>query len=685
MTDLAQRLSALQPEQLQRFLEQLSRRGQPEPGEHPIRRRPRDGAGMELSFGQERIWFLDQIEPGTPVYNMVAALDLRGELGVPALAAALREVVRRHESLRTTFAAAGGKPCQVVAPAPHLHLPCLDLAALSPPARRAELRRLHGLSTHLRFALGRGPLLSTWLVREGKRQHALLIAMHHIISDGWSIAVLVREVSSLYASFVAGRPSPLADLEVQYPDFAAWQREWLRGETVERLAAVWREQLAGVAVLDLPTDRPRPAVQSHRGANRHFELSAELSQALSQVAAREHATLFMVLLAAFDALLHRYSGQDDLCVGTYVANRNRSQIEGLIGFFVNNLALRVRLRPDDSWLALLARVRETATVAFANQDLPFEALLDALQPARSLRHTPIFQVMLVLHNVPPLRFELPGLAIRRTKLGADWANFDLTLAIEEAAGRLAARLEYAADLFEAATAARLAAHFAALLGGLAADPGRRFAEVPLLSPPERQQLLVEGPGRGAPWPAAGSVQQLFGAAAAAHSAAVAAVAGGRHLTFGELDARSAGLARRLAASGVAPDSVVGLCVEPGADLLVGLLAILRAGGALLPLDPANPRERLRFMLDDARAELVVTQRRLAAVVPAVAPLCLVDADQGPGGTGKPAARAAAALSADHLAYVIYTSGSTGRPKGVAVSHRNLVPMMLWSLDYFGLG
>jgi amino acid adenylation domain-containing protein len=684
MTDLAQRVTELQPEQLERLLERLAWRGQPEPEEQPIRRQPRDGAGTELSFGQERIWFLDQIEPGTPVYNMTAALDLRGELGVTVLAAALREVVLRHESLRTTFVASGGKARQVVAPAPAVSLSCLDLAALPAAARQAELRRLHRLSTHFRFCLARGPLLSTWLVREGERQHTLLITMHHIVADGWSVAVFVREVSSLYAAFAAGRPSPLAELDIQYPDFAAWQRLWLRGETLARLVAAWREQLAGAPPLELPTDRPRPALQSHRGANLHFTVSPDLVQALRHLAARERSTLFMVLLAAFDAMLGRYSGQDDFCVGTYVANRNRSQIEELIGFFVNNLALRARLRPEDSWLELLARIRETATVAFAHQDLPFEALLDALQPARSLRHTPVFQVMLVLHNLPPSRFELPGLAIHRTNLGADWANFDLMLAIEEVEGRLAARLEYAADLFAAATAARLAGHFVALLGSLAAGAQRLVAEAPLLTPPERQQLLVEGPGRGAAWPTDGLIHQLFGVVAAARSGAVAAVAGARHLTYGELDARAADLARRLAASGVAPDSVVGLCVDPGTDLLVCLLAVWRAGGALLPLDPANPRERLSLMLEDARVRLVVTERRLAALVPATVPRLLVDAaPRGPDGRGHPPA-APGALP-EHLAYVIYTSGSTGRPKGVAVSHRNLVPMMLWGLAYFRLG
>lgn len=355
MSDLSRRIAALPPDQLARFLRELG----PLAGGagEPIRPRPPGGDAVAASFGQERIWFLDQLDPGTPVYDMAAALELDGRLEVPVLAAAVCEVVRRHESLRTRFVAVAGRPRQVVAAGPLPPLPRLDLATLPAAARQRERRRLAAAAAHVRFALDRGPLLSTWLVRTGADRHTLLLTFHHIVSDGWSTAVFVREVAALYAAFAAGRPSPLARPEIQFPDFALWQRQRLQGAVREELTAWWRGQLAGVPVLELPTDHPRPAVQSHRGANLHRRLPPPLAAALRRLAAAEGATLFMALLAAFDALLCRYSGQQDLCVGTFIANRNRTQLESLLGFLVNNLALRVRLDPAASGGALLARAR----------------------------------------------------------------------------------------------------------------------------------------------------------------------------------------------------------------------------------------------------------------------------------------------------------------------------------------
>ncbi|HXO19154.1 MAG TPA: amino acid adenylation domain-containing protein, partial [Thermoanaerobaculia bacterium] len=684
MSDLAQRIAALEPDQLARFLREL---GPIEPtgaAVQPIRPRPPGGGAVALSFGQERVWFLDQIEPGTPVYNMAAALELSGRLEIPVLAAAVAEVVRRHESLRTRFVAVGGSPRQVVVDGLLPPLPLLDLAGLPAEARRVELRRLADDSAHLRFALDRGPLLCTWLLREDRDRHTLLLTVHHIVSDGWSTAVFMREVATLYAAFAAGRPSPLPRPEIQFPDFALWQREHLQGAAREELAAYWRQQLAGVPVLELPADHPRPPVQSHRGGNLYRQIPQPLAAALRRLAAAEGVTLFMTLLAAFDALLCRTSGQEDFCVGTYIANRNRIQLEDLLGFLVNNLALRARVDPAASGRALFRQVRETTTAAYAHQDLPFEALLEALQPARSLSHTPIFQVMLVLQNTPKVKLELPGLTLRRANLGADWANFDLTLWIEEGDG-LELRLDYAADLFAAATVARLASHFVTLLEGLAADPSRRVAELPLLTENERHQLLAEWASAGEPWSLDDLVHRLFERQAASRpaAAAIAFTAGEPTVPYGELDGAASDLARRLVARGVGPEVVVGLCVEPASAAVVGMLGILKAGGAFLPLDPAYPADRMGFMLTDSGARMVVTQDRLAARLPAAIPRVLLEGD-GAGAPEPLPAEPALRPDPQNLAYVIYTSGSTGRPKGVAVSHRNLLPILLWSRARFGL-
>ena len=683
--DAARRLAALQPDQLARFLRDLGERKAVGGAARPIRPRPAGGGAVVLSFSQARLWFLDQIDPGSPVYNMAAAFELEGRLEIPALAAALREVVRRHESLRTVFTAASGRPLQVVVDRLLPPLPLLDLAALPLAARHRERHGLAARSAHVRFALDRGPLLCTWLVREDARRHTLLLTIHHIVSDGWSTAVFMREIAALYAAVAAGQPSPLPPPEIQFPDFAAWQREHLQGAVRDELTAYWREQLAGVEALELPTDHPRPPVQSHRGANLFRRIPPPLAAALRRCAAAQGVTLFMALLAAYDALLHRYSGQQDFCVGTYIANRNRTQFEGLMGFLVNNLALRARLDPAASASLLLAQVRETTAAAYAHQDLPFEALLEALQPARSLSHTPIFQVLLVLQNAPRARLELPGLTVRRANLQVDWANFDLTLWVEEGDG-LDLRLDYAADLFTAATMARLASHFVTLLAGLAADPARPVAELPLLTAEERHQLLAEWSSAGDRWPPDDLVHRLFERQAAARPAAVAMVAGGRSLTYAELDAEASRLARRLAAQGVGPEAVVGLCVEPAAAAVAGLLAILKAGGAFLPLDSSHPPDRLAYALADAGARLVVTQANLAVRLPAAVPrLLLDDAAGAPAPEAETAPPAAVRSSPRNLAYVIYTSGSTGRPKGVAVSHRNVLPVLLWGRGRLGLG
>jgi amino acid adenylation domain-containing protein/non-ribosomal peptide synthase protein (TIGR01720 family) len=698
MSDPARRIAALQPDQLARLLRDLGQRKAAGAAVQPIRPRPPGGGPVALSFSQERVWLLDQIEPGTPVYNMAAAFELAGKLEIPALAAVLREVVRRHESLRTIFRAAGGRPVQVVVEELAPPVPLLDLATLPEPARRRERRRLAQRATHVSFALDRGPLLCTWLVREDPHRHTLLLTIHHIVSDGWSTAVFLREVAALYAAFAAGQPSPLPPPEIQFPDFAIWQRERLRGAVRDELTAYWREQLSGVPALELPADHPRPAIQSHHGASHCRLVPPPLAALLRRFAAAQGVTLFMALLAAYDALLNRYSGQEDFCVGTYIANRNRTQLEGLMGFLVNNLALRARVDPAASCGALLARVRDTTTAAYAHQDLPFEALLEALGTARSSSHTPIFQVMLVLQNSPQARLELPGLTVRRANLGVDWANFDLTLWIEEGDG-LEMRLDYAADLFAAPTAARLASHFVTLLVGLAADPARPVAELPLLTAEERHQLLAEWSRTPGGYRRDVRLHEIFAEQAARAPEAAALACSGLTLTYGELATRSGRLARTLRGQGVEPDVRVGLLAERVPELVIGMLAILEAGGGFLPLDPGYPPARQAWLLADAEAAVLLAQERLAAPQAAAFPrLVLLDVhgpeeeeevarpplpQPGPAAAG--GTLAGPRVPAGALAWLIYTSGSTGKPKGVAVSHANAVPLLLWSIDYFGLG
>jgi amino acid adenylation domain-containing protein len=642
------------------------------------------GAASATSYAQQRLWFLQQLEPQGHAYNVPAAVRLRGRLDVAALEQSLREVVRRHESLRTTFAVEGGQPFQTVAPRAHEvfgALDVLDLTAHAAEGREAEALRLAREEAQAPFDLERGPLFRARLVRLAEEEHVLLLTMHHIVSDGWSMGVLVREVTTLYDAFAAGRTSPLAELPVQYADYAAWQREWLRGEVLERQLTYWRENLSGAPpLLELPADRPRPAVQTYNGASVPFELPAELSDELKRLGRREGATVYMTLLAAFQALLHRYTGSEDIVVGSPVAGRTRPGLEGLIGFFVNTLVLRTDLSGDPEFTSLLRRVRETTLGAYQHQDVPFEKLVDELQPARDPSHTPLFQVMFALQNVADARAELEGLELQLIETGDADAKFDLTLVMSEREGALGGALVYNTDLFDADTARRLVAHFQNLLAEIAARPQRRLTRLNLLDEEERRQLLVSFNDTAADYPRDLCVHQLFEAQAAATPDSTALVFGEESLTYAELNRRANRLAHHLLSLGVGADAPVGLCLERSAGMVVAVLAVLKAGGAYLPLDPALPRERLAFMLEDARARLAVTDRASAPALEGWrGEVVMLDEDGVEvARRGEDEAEVAArsdenpvwvAVTPSHLAYVMYTSGSTGTPKGVCVPHR----------------
>ncbi|HEV7667237.1 MAG TPA: amino acid adenylation domain-containing protein, partial [Thermoanaerobaculia bacterium] len=583
----------------------------------PILPVPRDGA-LPLSFAQQRLWFLDRLEPGNPAYNSFVAFRISGALRPEILERSLGALVERHESLRSTFEDADGIPAQRVMPPPAHSLPQIALMVLLPAAREIEVKRLAGSFATRPFDLQRGPLLRACLVGTGEAEHVAFLCLHHIVADGWSLGILMREVTALYQAFAAGRPSDLPPLPVQYPDYADWQRHWLRGEVLEGFIAYWRDQLAGAPpLLALPLDRPRPGVQSYAGAAQAFALSPELSRALRDFGRRAGATPFMTMLAGFEVLVQRYSGQSDLSIGTAIANRNRFETEGLIGFLVNTLVLRTRLADDPTCGALLERVRDVALDAYAHQDMPFEKLVEELQPQRNLAHAPLFQIGFDFQNWSLESFALAGLELRRMRFDSVASKFDLTVTTNEAGGSLLGGIEYNTDLFDAPTIARLMGHFERLLAGMVASPGRRISELALLGEGERHQLLVAWNDTVADLPGGdGCLHELVAAQAAKSPDTVAVVFEEECLTFGELVRRAGCLAGRLRGLGVGPEVRVGLAAERSPSMLVGLLGILGADGAYVPLDPDQPRERLARVLEDSGATMVVSPDPLANRWPA---------------------------------------------------------------------
>ncbi len=652
----------------------------------PIERAAHDEEGEEvpLSFAQQRLWILDQLGMGRASYNIPAAVRLRGRLGLHALEQSLGEIVRRHEALRTTFKTGTVGPVQHVAAAAPLKLTLADLRGLPAAAREREALAHAAAEAARPFDLSTGPPLRARLLRLAEGDHLLLVTIHHIVSDGWSMGLFVRELNALYESQRGGEPSPLRELPIQYADYVRWQRHWLCDVRVERPLAYWREQLAGgLPVLELPADRPRPPAQSYRGAKEPVEMPERLSDAVKALSRGQGATVYITLLAALQALFHRYTGRADIVVGTPMAGRARVELENLIGFFVNTLVLRGDLGGDPTFEELIARARELTLEAHAHQDMPFETLVEELQPGRDLSHTPLFQVMFGMENAARPDLRLPGVEAETIEVDNGTAKFDLLLLMRETGEGLRGTLEYNTDIFEAATVRRMLEHFRTLLEGVVADPGRRLSELPLLTEDERRRLLVEW--RGETLPAGGGAESLhraFEAQAARTPDATALVCGEQRLTYAELNRRANRLARRLRALGVGPETLVGVMLERTAELVVALFGVLKSGGAYVPLDPNYPAERLAFMLEDARARVLLTQSSLLGRLPAheARVLCL-DADW-PEVAHLAGENLRAPVARENLAYVIYTSGSTGRPKGVAITHRSAAIFLDWAQAVF---
>ncbi len=638
-----------------------------------------------LSFAQQRLWFLDQLEPGSPLYNVPQAIRMSGALNPQALQKSLETIVARHESLRTTFMMVDGSPVQVVAPNLKMALPVTDLSGLPEDEREAESRRLSTEEARQPFDLEHGPLIRAGLLRLQAEEHVLLLNMHHIISDGWSTGVFVRELRALYEAFSQDKPSPLPELPIQYADFAVWQREWLAGEVLERQLSYWKGQLTGApAVIDLPTDRPRPAVQSYRGAHQSMRLSRELTEKLKELSQREGATLFMTLLAAFQTLLMRYTSQEDIVIGSPIAGRNRAETENLIGFFINTLVLRTDLSGDPTFRELLGRVKELTFGAYEHQDVPFEKLVEELQPERSLSRNPLFQVMFTLLNAPGQSLELPGLTLRPLPADSGTSQFDVALAMYDGEEGLRGAFGYITDLFDAATVARMVRHFHTLLESIVANPDQHLSALPMLTEAERQQLLVEWNDTQADYPKGRCIHDLFEAQVERTPDAVAVVFEGEQLSYRELNRRANLLAHHLQKLGVGPEVRVGMMLERSLEMLVGLLGVLKAGGAYVPLDPAYPQERISFMLEDAEAPVLLTQARLAGSLPPHgAEVVRLDADWDMIARGS-AENPVSDAQAENLAYVIYTSGSTGQPKGVMIPHRALVSHCTVAAKHYAL-
>ena len=640
--------------------------------------RAASGQDSPASFGQEQLWFFDQFHPNSSAYHVPAALRISGSLQPAIIERALTEIVARHEALRTVFTAGQGRPMQRVLPAQPVRLEGIDLRASA--EAKDEALRLAKIEARRPFDLTRDLMLRATCYRVGQSEHVLLLVLHHITSDAWSMEVLFEELFQLYSAFSGGKPSPLPPLPIQYADFAAWQRRSMDGATLERELDWWRRELAEAPLqLELPSDRPRPAVPGHRGAVHFFDLPEALRGRIATLARQEDATLFMGLLTAFHALVSRYTGQDDVVIGTPVFGRNRAETERLIGFFVNTVPVRVNLSGKPAFRELLRRVRDAARGAYAHQDLPFPKLVEAMRPERDVSAGPIFQIMFAPQNALRAEWSVPGLVLEPVCVGTDGALFDLTLYWEETPAGLRGSLEYDTDLFDAATVARLAGHYLNLLESAAADPDCALAGASLLTGAERTELLQKWNATDAPFPMDASLHGLFEEQAKRTPDTLALAQGEARISYGELNRRANTLAGGLQEAGVVPGALVAVCAGRSMELVAGLLAVLKAGGAYVPVDPDWPAERIAFVLRDIQAPVVLAPASFQSRLAGLAAKFIALDQPARESVAKPVP-----VAPGDLAYVIYTSGSTGEPRGVAIEHRSVINLCEWHRRTYGV-
>ncbi len=632
-----------------------------------------ENAELPLSYAQQRLWFLDRLEPLSALYNIPFTLRLVGNLNVVALEQSFREIIHRHEGLRTNFMTVNGQATQVIHTSPNWTVSIVDLQHLSTTEKEITSQQLVRHQAIEPFDLATEALIRATLVVLSETEYVLLVCMHHIVSDGWSIGVLIEELAALYNAYCEGKPSPLVPLPIQYADFAIWQRQWLQGDVLQNQLSYWQQQLEyAPTFLPLPTDRPRGAVQIFNGAYQNFTLSVELTNRLTSLSQSQGVTLFMTLLAAFKILLYRYTGVADILIGSPIANRHHSGIEELIGFFVNTLVLRTDLSGEPNFNELLLRIRSMALSAYAHQDLPFEMLVEALQLERDLSYTPLFQVMFVLQNAPISEVKLSGLEVSLLPVETATSKFDLTLSMENTSTGLVGEWEYNTDLFDRSTIERMTGHFVTLLEAIVVNPTERISQLPLLTQAEQQQLLIEWNNTQADYSQYKCIHQLFEEQVTRTPNAVSVVFENQQLTYGELNCRANQLAYHLRSLGVEADMLVGICVERSLEMLVGLLGILKAGGAYVPLDPEYPTDRLAYMLNDSQVSVLLTQEKWLTSLPQhTARVICLDRDWEDIST-ESKDNPVTGYTTDNLAYVIYTSGSTGQPKGTLVSHANVV-------------
>ena len=635
-----------------------------------------------LSFSQHRMWFLDRLEPGNPSYNRPSNIRFIGQLNVTTLEQSLNEIIRRHEVLRTNFPSVQGQPEIAIAPHLNLSLPIIDLCHVPTSEQQEKVEKLAAQEAQKSFDLAQDCLVRAILMRLREEEYILLLTFHQIIFDDCSREVLLKELAVLYDAFASGKPSPLTELAIQYADFAHWERQQFQKEEFSIKMAYWKQQLGGeLPVLELPTNRQRSPVQTFRGARHNLNISSSLTTELKRLSQEEGATLFMTLLAAFKILLYRYTGQEDIIVGSPIAPRDRLEIENpRIGVFINTLALRVQLTGNLSFKNLLAQIRQVVLDAYKYQDIPFEKLVEELQSERNLRHSSIFQVLFKLRNLPQDKVQSKGIKFEEFKCENGIVAFDLILDICEKNAGLSCLFEYNTDLFEAATIERMAGHFETLLKGIIANPEQPICQLPLLTEAEQHQLLVEWNNTETEYPKDKCIHQLLEEQVEKTPDAIAVVFEEEQLTYGELNERANRLARYLQKLGVKPEVLVGICVERSLDMVVGLLGILKTGGAYLPLDPEYPQERLSFMLQDAQVSILLTQQQLLKRLPKhKAHVVYLDTDW-PLISQSSQKNPITNVQATNLAYVIYTSGSTGQPKGVAMNHLALCNLLLWQLQ-----